>query len=147
MKAAHWVRLVVNVINLSTALGLVFAVAGRARVGVGPEGLLLGYGYRLPVPPAPVFTLGNVVLFRRGREIHERRPTLLAHESRHATQYAFCLGPVMLVLYAVAAGWSWVLTGDPASRNIFETKAGLLDGGYKERPLRPVFRRGVGGEF
>ncbi len=147
MKAAHWVRLVINVINLSTALGLVLAVVGRAHMKVGPEGLLLGYRYRMPVPPAPAFTLGNVVLFKRDEEILQRRPTLLGHESRHATQYAFCLGPVMLVLYVIAAGWSWVRTGDPASRNVFEVHAGLVDGGYNERPLRPVFRRRLGGEF
>lgn len=147
VKAAHRVRLLINVINLSTPLGLVLAVAGRARLKIGPEGLLLGYNYRMPVPPAPAFTVGNVVLFKRGQEYLVRRPRLLVHESRHATQYAFCLGPVMLVLYALAAGWSWVRTGDPASRNVFEIRAGLLDGGYRERPLRPVFRRGVGGEF
>lgn len=148
MKAAHWVRLVINIINLSTTLGLLLAVAGRARLTLGPDGLLLGYGYRIPLPPAPAFTLGNVVLFKRDEAYLERRPRLLIHESRHATQYAFCLGPVMLVLYVLAAGWSWIRTGDPASRNVFETSAGLMDGGYKERPLRPVFRRrGVGGEF
>lgn len=147
VKAAHWVRLLINVINLSTPLGLVLAVVGRARLKIGPDGLLLGYNYRMPVPPAPAFTVGNVVLFKRGQEYLVRRPRLLVHESRHATQYAFCLGLVMLVLYALAAGWSWVRTGDPASRNVFEIRAGLLDGGYQERPLRPVFRRGVGGEF
>ncbi|HEX6335420.1 MAG TPA: hypothetical protein VFZ85_00555 [Jiangellaceae bacterium] len=147
VKAAHWVRLVINVINMSTALGLALALAGRARLKVGPGGLLLGYRYRIPVPPAPAFTLGNVVLFKRGEEYLDRRPRLLIHEARHATQYAFCLGPVMLVLYAIAAGWSWLRTGDLASRNVFEVRAGLVDGGYLERPLRPVFRRGVGGEF
>lgn len=147
VKAAHWVRLLINVINLSTPLGLVLAVVGRAQLKIGPDGLLLGYSYRIPVPPAPAFTVGNVVLFKRGKEYLERRPRLLVHESRHATQYAFCLGPVMLVLYAIAAGWSWIRTGDPTSRNVFEIRAGLVDGGYKERPLRPVFRRGVGGEF
>jgi hypothetical protein len=28
--------------------------------------------------------------------------------------------------------------GDPASRNPFERRAGLSDGGYREQPLRPV---------
>jgi hypothetical protein len=36
----------------------------------------------------------------------------------------------------LAAAWSWVRTGDPASRNLFERAAGLADGGYRERPLR-----------
>ena len=65
---------------------------------------------------------------------------------RHTVQYAWCLGVVMLVLYVLAAGWSWVLTGDPASQNPFERLAGLEDGNYRERPLRPMFtRRGGGG--
>lgn len=146
MTAAHRWRVAVNAINLSTVLGLLLGAAGRARFARGPEGLILGYGYRIPFPPAPAFTLGNVVLFRGAPDVHGRRPNLLAHESRHATQYAFCLGPVMLVLYVIAAGWSWLRTGDPASRNIFETRAGLADGGYGERPLRKVFRRGGRGE-
>lgn len=147
MKWAHRARLIVNAVNLSTLLGLLVGLAGRARLSLGPDGLLLGYGYRLSLPPAPVFTLGNVILIRGTPEIFDRRPALLSHESRHASQYAVCLGPVMLPLYALAAGWSWLRTGDPASRNIFEIHAGLLDGGYIDRPLRPVFRRGGGGEL
>lgn len=142
----HRARLVANAVNLSTLLGLLIGLAGRVRLSRGPDGLVVGYGYRLRLPPAPVFTLGNVVLFRSPPDIHERRPGLLRHEARHATQYAICLGLVMLPLYALAAGWSYLRTGDPASRNIFEVHAGLLDGGYVERPLRPVFRRGGGEE-
>jgi hypothetical protein len=147
VKPAHRVRLIANTLNLSTLLGLLVGVAGRARLSRGPDGLLLGSGYRLGLPPAPVFTLGNVILIRSTPVIFDRRPALLAHESRHASQYAVCLGPVMLPLYALAAGWSWLRTGDPASRNIFEVHAGLLDGGYIEHPLRPVFRRGDGEEL
>jgi hypothetical protein len=69
---------------------------------------------------------------------------LLDHEERHVTQYAWCGGPVMPVLYLGAAGWSWLRTGDFASRNIFERRAGLADGGYRERPVRSS-RRAVGG--
>ena len=47
----------------------------------------------------------------------------------------------MLPLYFAAAGGSWVLTGDFGSRNIFETRAGLADGGYACRPLRPAITR------
>jgi hypothetical protein len=36
---------------------------------------------------------------------------------------------------------SWVLTGDFGSRNIFERRAGLTDGGYADRPLRPALAR------
>lgn len=145
MKAAHGVRLLVNVVNTSTLLGLVIGVLGGSRFTAGPEGLILGYRYRLPVPPAPAFTVGNVVMHRDGPAVHDKRPTLLAHESRHATQYAYCIGPVMLPLYLVAAAWSWVRTGDTWSRNVFETRAGLPDGGYSEHPPRPIFGRAASG--
>lgn len=147
MRPAHRIRQVVNLLNLSTVLGLVVAALGGAALRKGPDGLLLGYGYRLPVPGNPVFTLGNVVLFRDDDSVHRRRPTLLVHEARHASQYALCLGPLMLPFYGLAAAWSWVRTGDPASRNVFERWAGLSDGGYRERPLRRVFRRGGSGRF
>ena|SRR5690625_1723929 len=136
-RARQWV----NIVNVSTALGLLVGLVGRVRFARGPDGLICGHGYRLPIPPALAFTVGNVVLLRIDEEALVRRPMLLAHEARHATQYAWCLGPVMLVLYALAAGWSFVLTGDPASRNVFERDAGLRAGGYMEKPLRAIFRR------
>lgn len=147
MSRAHRLRQVVNWINLSSLLGLVIGLVGGARFSRGPEGLIVGRRYRIPVPPAPAFTVGNVVLLRISDDLLAQRPTLLAHEARHATQYAWCLGPVMLVLYAIASAWSWIRTGDPASRNVFERRAGLKEGGYAERPLRPIFRRTRSGTF
>jgi hypothetical protein len=47
----------------------------------------------------------------------------------------------MLPLYFLAAVVSWLLTGDFGAQNIFERRAGLADGGYADRPLRPVFTR------
>ena len=73
-------------------------------------------------------------------------PALLAHEARHATQYACCAGLPMLPLYFLAAGVSWGLTGDFGARNIFERRAGLADGGYTDRPLRPGVAR-LGGRL
>lgn len=134
---AYRTRRVVNALNTSTVLGLAVAWLGRARLERGPYGLLLATGYRLPVPPNPAFTLGDVVVLRDAG-LPARRPRLLLHESRHAGQYAWCLGPLMLLPYALAAGWSWLRTGDPASRNVFEVRAGLVDGGYPERPVRPL---------
>lgn len=135
-------RRVVNVVNLSTPLGLLVALAGRARIASGPDGLLVARGFRLRVP-APAFTVGNVVIVRGPDDrqgpyddVLARRPTLLAHESRHATQYACCLGPVLVPLYALAALWSMVRCGDPASYNVFEVRAGLADGGYADRRRR-----------
>jgi hypothetical protein len=143
MRAAYRVRLVANLVNGSTLAGLLVAAAGRARLGPGRDGLLIGERYRLPVPPAPAFTLGNVIMTRVERDALLGHEALLAHEARHATQFACCAGLVMLPLYFTAAGVSWVLTGDFGSRNIFERRAGLADGGYADRPLRPALARWV----
>jgi len=144
---AQRLRQVVNLINLSTPIGLALARGSRARLVKGPNGLLLDFGYGLALPRNSAFTVGNVVLLRGDESVLRRRPTLLAHEARHASQYAVCIGPVMWPLYGLAAGWSWVCTGDPASRNVFERRAGLVDGGYQERPLRRAFQCGGSGRF
>ena len=48
--SAGWrVRQVVNVVNLSTPLGLLVALVGGSRFRRGPDGLLLGTGFRIPV--------------------------------------------------------------------------------------------------
>jgi hypothetical protein len=139
VRPRHRVRLVVNLLNGSTLAGLAVSAAGRARLARFPDGLLVGTGYRLPVPPAPAFTLGNVILTRHAVLAHDA--ILLRHEARHASQYAWCGGLVMLPLYFTAAGVSWLLSGDAGSWNVFERTAGLTDGGYIDRPLRIPFRR------
>ena len=65
---------------------------------------------------------------------------LFRHEARHATQYAWCGGVLMVPLYLAAAAVSWALTGDFGARNVFERRAGLADGGYTDKPLRPGTR-------
>lgn len=125
-------RQVANVVNLSTPLGLLLALAGRARVTAGPDGLLVATGFR-PRVPAPAFTVGNVVLTRLDGEALAARPRLLVHEARHSTQYACCVGPVLLPLYGLAALWSWLRCSDWSSYNVFEVRAGLADGGYANR--------------
>jgi hypothetical protein len=132
-------REAVNLVNGSTLAGLGVAVAGRARLARGPDRLFIGTGYRLPVPPAPAFCLGNVIL-TRGNGIDPGSP-LFRHEARHATQFACCGGVAMVPMYLAAAGVSWVLTGDFGARNVFERRAGLADGGYTDRPLGPALRR------
>ncbi len=128
---AGWrVKQVVNVVNGSTALGAIIALVGGATIRSGPRGLVLATGYRLPVPPAAAFTVGNVVTTRHGPDWLEERPALLRHEERHTWQYVVCLGLPMLPLYLLAAGWSYVVGGDPAVHNAFERLAGLADGGY-----------------
>lgn len=141
MRGAYGVRLVVNLANGSTLTGILVALAGRARLGRAGDGLLIGEGYRLPVPPAPAFCVGNVIVTRLERGALERGSPLFAHEARHATQFACCAGVVMVPAYLLAAGLSWVLTGNFGSRNIFERRAGLADGGYADLPLRPAVAR------
>jgi len=137
VRLRHRVRLAVNLLNGSTLAGLGVAAAGRARLARCPGGLLVGTGYRLPVPPVPAFTLGNVILTRRAALGYDT--PLLRHEARHSTQYAWCGGLVMLPLYFTAAGVSWLASGDAGAWNLFERGAGLADGGYNSaRPLRPA---------
>ena len=139
MRARHRVRLVVNLANGATLAGVGVALAGRARVTRAADGLLTGTGYRLPAPPAPAFTMGNVIITRHAELAVGS--TLFRHEARHTTQYAWCGGLLMLPFYFTAAGVSWLLCGDFGSWNVFERGAGLADGGYADRPLRPVLRR------
>jgi hypothetical protein len=138
-------KLVVNVVNLSTLAGVLVGLIGRARFSRGPRGLLFATGYKLGFPIANAFTIGNTVLTRNDRAWLDSRPLLVKHEERHSWQYLCLIGLPMLPLYAVAAGWSWLRTGDFASRNPFERLAGLVDGGYVEhrpRPILKAFRRG-----
>ncbi len=124
--------------NLSTPLGLLVGLAGRSRFRRGPDGLVLATDFRIRVR-APAVTIGNVVLLRLDDEALAQRPRLLVHEARHASQYACCVGPVMMPLYLVAAAWSWLRCRDAASYNVFEVRAGLADGGYSHvRDRRPV---------
>lgn len=104
----------------------------------GPRGLLFAFGYRQRLPAAEAFTVGSVILFRQGLEDTHRFPELIGHEERHVRQYALCLGLPFLPLYALAAAYSWLRTGDPASRSLFEVRAGLAAGGYTEKPTRPL---------
>jgi hypothetical protein len=131
-------RRAVNLANFSTLAGLGTAIAGRARIAPSVDGMVVATRYRLPVPPAPAFCLGNVILTRKD-DIVVGSP-VFRHEARHATQYAWCGGVAMVPLYLLAAGVSWVLTGDFGAGNVFERLAGLADGGYSEKPLRAGFR-------
>jgi hypothetical protein len=139
MASGTRVRQVLNAVNLSTAVGLAVGRAGGARFAPGPDGLRIGRGYRLGFPRARAFTVGNAVI-GAGAEPIDGGSRLLRHEARHATQYAV-LGLLVPPLYALAAGWSWLLTGDWWSQNPFERLAGLADGGYTVHPVRPWWRR------
>ncbi len=142
MRRRHRVRLAVNLLNGSTLAGIAAARAGQARLTRLPDGLRVAVGYQLPVPPAPAFTLGDVIVTRRAAL--DPGSALFRHEARHAVQYAWCGGLAMLPLYFAAAGLSWLLSGDFGPWNVFERAAGLADGGYNTAcPLRPALRFGA----
>ncbi len=123
-------KAVVNALNGSTALGLVVAAAGRARLFRGPRGLVIAGGYAYRFPMAGAFTVGNVVLTRHDAAWLAERERTLLHEERHSWQYVVTLGLPMLPLYGAAAAWSYLRGGDWSTYNVFETRAGLADGGY-----------------
>jgi hypothetical protein len=137
-------RQVVNLVNLATPLGLAVAVLNHCRLSRGPHGLILARGGHAPFPrlaarlpklTASAITVGDVVMIRISDERLARRTHLLDHEARHALQYAVLLGPVPFFLgYGLASAWSWCRAGNPALHNVFERRAGLLDGGYAQVP-------------
>jgi hypothetical protein len=124
------VKRVVNFVNLSTLLGLGVARLGKTARTPGPKGLHLATGYRIGFPLASAFTIGNVVITKHESGWFDERTRLVVHEERHSWQYVACLGLPMIPLYLLAAGYSYLRGGDPATHNIFETRAGLADGGY-----------------
>lgn len=136
------VKAVLNAVNGSTLLGLGIAAVGRARLTRGPRGLLLATGFAYRFPPAGAFTVGNVVVTRHPEEWWESRDRMLRHEERHSWQYVAALGLPMLPLYALAAAWSYLRGGDHSTYNVFETRAGLADGGYPLVSRRQRLRRG-----
>jgi hypothetical protein len=130
-----WVKVVGNFLNLSTVVGLVVGVIGRARFSRGPRGLVFANGYKVKFPVAGAFTIGNVVLSKHERAYFDDE-ALVRHEERHSWQYFWLIGLPLWPLYVVGVVVSWVLTGDLASRNPFERLANLKDGGYVERPIQ-----------
>lgn len=129
MRPWH-VRLVVNLVNLSTVLGLLVALVGRAHLSRGPRGLVFATSYQFRFPVASAFTVGNVIITRKELGDLVPRQRLLLHEERHAWQWMLCIGLPFLPLYLLAAAYSWARGGDPAVHNLFERAAGLEDGGY-----------------
>lgn len=132
-----------NFVSLSTPLGLLVALLGRARLRAGPDGLVLAEGYRWGFPVAGAFTIGNVVITARDfPRLLQHHPDLLRHEGRHAWQWLACLGLPFLPLYFLAMAWSWARTGDRATGNLFERAAGLASGGYEvgSKPRRRADR-------
>lgn len=139
MTVATRVRWCANWANGSTALGFAIARLGRARMTKGPRGLYLAGGYRFGFPVAGAFTVGNVVVSKDDwKDLQLEHPLLVTHEEQHSWQYVVCGGLPFIPLYVGALAWSWVRTGDFASRNVFERNAGLAMGGYHERSVRSL---------
>ncbi|GAB7041702.1 MULTISPECIES: hypothetical protein [Catenuloplanes] len=130
-------RTALTAINGTTLLGLLIAVAARARIRRAPGGVLIAGNCRRPAL-GRTFTVGSVILTRRPAEwlLHPDQAELLGHETRHVAQYAG-LGPLFFPAYWLACGWSYALTRSYGSGNWFERRAGLAAGRYPERPLRP----------
>ena len=138
-------RQLANLVNGTTVLGLALARAAGTAVSKGPRGLVIASGFRWRLPYAGAFTLGNVVICRARTEQLTANTVLLGHEEKHCSQYACCLGLPFLPLYFLAAAWSQLRTGNPATANFFERRAGLEAGGYLDnRTPRPA-PRGAGG--
>jgi hypothetical protein len=132
-------RQLANLANGTTLLGLAVARAAGTAVSRGPRGLIIAAGYRWRLPYAGAFTVGNVVICRIRTGQLTSNAALLGHEEKHCSQYAYCLGVPFLPLYFLAAGWSQLRTGNPASANFFERQAGLAGGGYVDiRTPRPA---------
>ena len=126
-------RRVVNLVFLATPAGWLLARTGHAHLRPGLHGVWVATGYRsrVPAPRAPAVTIGDVVLLRLDDEQLARRPRLLTHEARHSGQWACWLGMLGFpVAYGVASLWSWFRIRDFARANVFEVRAGLVDGGY-----------------
>jgi hypothetical protein len=144
MRGKVWpaVRFLLTAVNGTTLVGLGIAALSGTRIRRAPGGILIAEGYRRKAPPATCFTIGSVIVTRRTADwlLDERRAGLLAHESRHAGQYAV-LGPIFWPAYWMCCGYSWAATGTYGARNVFERHAGLERGGYRAAPLRPGLRR------
>ena len=123
-------RHLVNALLGPTLLGLLVAAFSGCKVRRAPYGLLIASGYRLRLPTASAFTVGDVVVARYSYDELIGRPRLLLHEYRHSVQWACWLGLPFLLAYAAASLWSLLLAGNPWQRNVFEVRAGLADGGY-----------------
>ncbi|MEI8058052.1 MAG: hypothetical protein WCI29_11650 [Actinomycetes bacterium] len=136
MRSAYRLRQVVNALNFSTLSGLVLAKFLGAQLRRGPDGLVLATSGRRQLPYIGAITIGNVIVLPGAGPWSAE---LMAHETRHAGQWAACV-IVFLPLYWLACAWSFARCGDHFSGNWFERDAGLHAGGYLERPPRTLWR-------
>jgi len=148
MKASRILRHSINLASGVTIFGALVGILTRGRPHWNTEhGLLIFHNCHLPWRWASAVTFGDVVLVLsppiRWASVTELPPQLLAHEARHAAQYALLLGLPYFPIYWLACGYSWVITGDHWSRNIFEVRAGLTAGGYVRKMSRRTQNRAL----
>lgn len=129
-------RTIANWVNGSTPLGLAVARFGRCEVAPADRGLFVAAHYAYGFPTGAAFTVGSVIITRHSREWLQQRPRLFRHEARHSDQFALCGGLPVIPLYLLSMAYSMWRTGDRAACNVFERRAGLVDGGYT--PCPPV---------
>lgn len=119
-----------NVLNLSTPIGVLVARVGGASLRRGPRGLIYAEGYRFRFPIAGAFTIGNVVTTAHSIDsLACVTPDVEKHEDAHAWQWC-ALGPFFLPAYLLGMGWSLARTRSLALGNPLERHAGLISGGY-----------------
>jgi hypothetical protein len=130
--AAIRLRRVVNWLTLGTPFGLALARYAGCEIGPGPYGILVAKGFDRGPVKGRAMTFGDVVLLGIDEEQLAGRPHLFEHEARHCGQYAYCGGLIPFsIAYGLASLYSWLLTRNPALRNVFEVRAGLVEGGYR----------------
>src|SRR5688500_20319115 len=105
MTPAQRLRQLANLLNASTPLGLLLARLSGTTTLKGPRGLIIATGCVRKLPIAGAFAVGNVIIFRSGREAALANPVLLGHVGRHSTQYS-CLGLPFLMRYLAAVVWA-----------------------------------------
>lgn len=100
-----------------------------------PYALLVCSGSKIPARGGT--TLGSVLLVTGGEAALESvldgeadDEATLAHESRHASQWAGYGNLSFALAYSGEMLFSQITTGDVACGNFFEHDAGMLEGGY-----------------
>ncbi|MEY4323057.1 MAG: hypothetical protein RL410_838 [Actinomycetota bacterium] len=137
----RWLRQLINLLTGVTLFGILVGFISRGKPQWNSEyGLLVFFDCRIPWKLASAITFGDVVLLltppRRWSTFAEMPPGLLHHEMKHAQQYNFVLGFPYFPLYWLACAYSWIVSGDHWSYNVFESRAGHREGGYQKRSRR-----------
>ena len=146
MRRREQLRRALNWINLSTACGFLLAKLSHSDRRPTPDGHYLATSYHWPVPVAGAFTIGDVIFTRSAHSTNSDPYSPLdahvwSHELMHSNQYAWCLGLPFIPLYFSACAYSYLMSGDIWSYNIFETRANLDAGGYVKSQRRAAITR------